>query len=276
MLSPPLSPSSPPLPFSASSRLAVVTGAGSGIGLALTRALLARQIQVIAIDCNPPALEDAPGLQVVTLDVSDAAAMQRLADAVAHRPLHYLFANAGIGAPGSVLGAPLTAWQRAWDVNVMGALVSLRCWWPHLVAGQGQAVATVSAAALQSYPGAALYRATKAALLAVLEGLYYEGRNSGVSVHALCPGLVQSQIAAPARSSAAGDAAPAPDPFTAWVAQALLSAEPAAHFAERVLDGLAGKPPFYWFTHPETLPSIEGRHQAILGGQPFADFGTLA
>ncbi|MES2068736.1 MAG: SDR family NAD(P)-dependent oxidoreductase [Pseudomonadota bacterium] len=270
-----LSPSSPlDLP------LAVVTGAGSGIGYALAQTLVSRHFEVIAIDRDISALAGLPGLQAVELDVSDAAGMQQLADSLAHRPLNYLFANAGIGAPGTVLGAPLAAWQQAWDVNVMGALLSLRCWWPQLVAGQGKAVATVSTAALQSYPGAALYRATKAALLSALESLYYEGKGSGVAVHALCPGIVQSNIAANAHKSFPGAAAlvsaPA-DPFSAWLAQAMRTAESAAHFAERVLERLEdplSPPPFYWFTHPEGMPWIEGRHRAILGGQPFAEFGT--
>ncbi|MES2102543.1 MAG: SDR family NAD(P)-dependent oxidoreductase [Pseudomonadota bacterium] len=271
-----LSPHFPHSSHSSHPQLAVVTGAGSGIGLALSRALAARNIEVIAIDCDINALAGFPGIQASKLDVSDASGMQQLADALAHRPLHYLFANAGIGAPGTVLFAPLPAWQRAWDVNVMGVLHSLRCWWPQLLAGQGKAVATVSSAALQCYPGAALYRATKAALLSALESLHYEGKESGVAIHALCPGLVQSNIAASARASIPAGYAP-PDPFSAWLAHAMKTAETAEHFAARVLHALIDAeeaPPFYWFTHPDSLAWIQGRHHAIMGGQPFADFGV--
>lgn len=263
---------------SSHSPLAVVTGAASGIGAALTDALLARGIEVVAIDRTVDAMN--PAAQRHALDVRDAAGMAHLAESFAARPVSHVFANAGIGGmTADVLTATDQAWQWAWDVNVLGALRTLRLWWPNLVAGQGKAVATVSSAALQSFPGAGPYRATKAALLSALEGLHYESRGSGVSVHALCPGMVRSDIGnlqrydefatMPARMSGK------PNPFAEYVAQAMKVAEPAPLFAERVLDGLAAGAPFYWLTHPETRPWIEGRHRAIVGsGKPFSDFGA--
>jgi 2-keto-3-deoxy-L-fuconate dehydrogenase len=173
-----------------------------------------------------------------------------------------------------------TAWQWTWDVNVIGALRTLRLWWPHLCAGRGRAVATLSAAALQSFPGAGPYRATKAALLVALEGLHYESAGSGVSVHALCPGMVRTEIGRPQRFpefDAAGAAmSGSPNCFAAHVVNAMAAAETPDAFAHRVLDELeAGQAPFYWLTHPETRGWIEGRHRAITAGQgPFSDFGA--
>ncbi|GGC67641.1 SDR family oxidoreductase [Undibacterium terreum] len=278
-----LSQQHPYTPQHPDSPLAIVTGAGSGIGYALSLALSARQIDVLAIDCDISALAGLPRIHAHQIDVTDIAGMQQLADSLAHRPVQYVFANAGTGAPGSMLSAPLPAWQRAWDVNVIGVLHTLRCWWPHLVAGQGKAVATVSTAALQCYPGAALYRATKSALLSALESLHYESRGSSVALHALCPGLVQSNIAANSiksgiKSSGETAAETRPtDPFSTWLQQAMKTAETAEHFAARVLAQLIDDddpPPFYWLTHAESLPWIEGRHRAVLAGQPFADFGV--
>jgi short-subunit dehydrogenase len=139
-------------------------------------------------------------------------------------------------------------------------------------------VVTVSAAALQSYPGAGPYRATKAALLSALEGLYYQAHGSGVSLHALCPGLVRTDITAVHRYTEATRATSAqPNPFEAFLRTAMRDAEPADAFAERVLDGLDTGAPFYWFTHPETMAWTEGRHGAMVGaGTPFADFGIPA
>ena len=264
-----------------SSPLAVVTGAGSGIGYALTHALVARGFEVIAIDLDISALTHER-VRAHAIDVRDGAAMAALAEPWVARPVQYVFANAGIGGiPGDVLSASDDAWQWAWEVNVASVLRTLRLWWPHLRAAGGKAVATLSAAALQSYPGAGPYRASKAALLSALEGLYYESAGSGVSVRALCPGMVRSDIinlqryaeAAPLAASRAA----APNPFVDYIRDAMTRAEPASQFAERVLDGLEAGAPFYWFTHPETLPWIEARHRAIIDGRkPFTDFGMPA
>jgi NAD(P)-dependent dehydrogenase (short-subunit alcohol dehydrogenase family) len=173
--------------------LAVVTGAASGIGRALTEALLARGADVVAIDRDASAID--PRARRHALDVRDADAMVRLAERYAGRAASHVFANAGIGGvPGDLLQLPDEAWQWAWEVNCLGALRTLRLWWPHLCAGRGKAVATLSPAALTSFLGAGPYRASKAALLAALEGLHYKAKGSGVSVHALCPGIVRSGI----------------------------------------------------------------------------------
>jgi len=252
--------------------LAVVTGAASGIGLALTHELVARSIDVIAIDKAEMPFHGIPHITAVQLDISDADAMQQLAADFASRPLDYLFANAGIAAPGSVFGATPDDWQRAWAVNTMGPLNTLRSWWPHLKQARGKAVVTVSVAALLSYPGAALYRATKAALLSMLESLYYETRESGVALHALCPGMVQSRIIENARPPGAP---PPTDPFSLYLIEAMRNAEPAQAFARRVLDGLENGAPFYWLTHDKSLPAIAARHRGIIDGRPTLDFSEM-
>ena len=175
------------VPHSSSSQrcVAVVTGAASGIGAALTRSLLARGSTVIAIDLDATSIDERA--ERVSLDVRDAHATQQLADRFVGTPVTHVFANAGVGgAAGDVLSLPDSAWQWTWEVNVIGALRTLRSWWPHLCLGQGKAVATLSPAAMSSFPGAGPYRASKAALLAALEGLHYQAhlQRSGVTVHA--------------------------------------------------------------------------------------------
>lgn len=261
-----------------SENTAVVTGAASGIGLALTRSLLARGFRVLAIDRDPRSLMTLEGaLEVARVDVRDSVALEELARRD-RAPLRYLFANAGVGVPGSVLGSPLDRWDWAFDVNVLGVVRTVRAFWPQLLAQKGTVVATVSAAALQSYPGATLYRATKAALLSVMESLHYESRGTGVRLHALLPGMVRSNIAEVDRydefRADASDTAGS-DPFAAIVREAMKTAEDPDEFARRVLDELAASPPFYWLTHDETRDFIVGRNRAILeDGTPFADFGA--
>jgi len=267
-------------PSSSSSLLAVVTGAGCGIGLALTSCLLARGHDVVAIDRDVSSIDARA--QRFELDVRDADGMARLAERFAGRAASHVFANAGIGgAPGDALNLADAAWQWAWDVNFLGALRTLRLWWPQLVAGRGRAVATVSAAALTSFPGAGPYRASKAALLTALEGLHYQSRGTGVSVHALCPGTVRSDILDLQRYPEAGAFRPPagtpPNPFTAHLTEAMRQAEPALHFAERVLQGLEQGASFYWLTHPESRAWIDARHRIIEQGRPpFSDFGAPA
>lgn len=247
-----------------SNPLAVVTGAASGIGLALTHELVARSIDVIAIDKDPFPHEGMTNVTQVRLDVSDRTAMQVLADELRPQRLRYVFANAGIGAPGSLHGASSVDWQRVFSINTLSPLHTLQIFWPYLASARGKAVVTVSAAAVITHPGAALYRASKAALLSILESLYYETKDSGVSVHALCPGLVQSGIVANALKE---NPTAATDGFTQYLLQAMAAAEPAGHFAARVLDELEGNAPFYWLTHADMRAAVEARHHALLHGQ---------
>lgn len=250
-----------------STPLAVVTGAASGIGHALTTALLDRGIDVVAIDRDIACID--PRAQRHALDVRDAEGMARLADRCAGRPASHVFANAGIGGlQGDLLTIADAAWQWTWDVNFLGAVRTLRLWWPHLLAGRGSAVATVSPAALTSFPGAGPYRASKAALLSALEGLQFQAQGSGVQVHALCPGMVRSEITNAERYPEFETLRPPPgtppNPFAAFLAEAMRRAEPAREFAERVLCELdAGEAPFYWLTHPESHAWIAGRHRSI-------------
>lgn len=277
-----VAPSSLPSPSSPLARtrapLAVVTGAGAGIGRAPTKALVERGCDVVAIDRDTASVD--PRAERFELDVRDADGMAQLAARYAGRPASHVFANAGVGGRlGDLLDLPDEAWQWVWDVNVLGALRTLRLWWPHMGLGGGKAVATLSPAGMMSFPGAGPYRASKAALLAALEGLHYQAKDTGVTVHALCPGTVRTDILDLDRypESAAGRPPPgAPtNPFAAHVAQAMLESEPAAAFAERVLEGLDRGAPFYWHTHADSRAWIAGRHRAIEQGLgPFNDFGA--
>jgi 2-keto-3-deoxy-L-fuconate dehydrogenase len=261
--------------------LAVVTGASSGIGAALTTALLDRGLDVVSIDQQVDGMD--PRAQRFAADVRDEAAMAAIAGRFSQRAAAFVFANAGIGGiGGDAPDLPDSAWQWAWEVNTLGALRTLRLWWPHLCAGRGKAIATVSSAALQSFPGAGPYRASKAALLAALEGLHYRAKSAGVTVHAMCPGLVRTPIVDVGRYDEASHLKPgaalAGNPFAAHLAQAMKHAEPAPHFAARVLRELDAGAPFYWLTHGETRDWIQARHRSIDEGcEPFSDFaGTTA
>lgn len=267
-----------PTSFSVSERpLAVVTGAASGIGAAITSGLLRRGYDVVAIDLDVDGID--PRALCFAADVRDEAAMASIAYTFAGRPVDLVFGNAGIGGMGGdAPDLPATAWQWAWEVNTLGVLRTFRLWWPHLCAAQGKAVATLSSAALVSFPGAGPYRASKAALLSALEGMHYAASRSGVSVHAMCPGMVRSRILDLGRYGEPHTTTPGEDvsdnPFTAHARAAMERAEPADVFAERVLSALDNGAPFYWVLDDVARGWIDARHRAIeQGGQPFADFG---
>src|SRR5262245_45308133 len=118
--------------LSLSNLIAVVSGAGSGIGLATTEALLAEGARVAALDLSPPPARD--GLLPLVCDVTDQAAIDRaVAAAVTHfGGIDLLINNAGIGAQGTVEDNEIAEWQRVFDVNVFAMVRLSRACLPHL------------------------------------------------------------------------------------------------------------------------------------------------
>lgn len=190
-------------------RVAVVTGAASGIGLALAQRLGAEGMRVVLADVEVPALERAAAdlaaagveCRAVATDVSRPEAVERLAEATLDHfgAVHVVCNNAG------VFGAGGAAWEVAreeleWvlSVNLWGVIHGVRSFVPRLLAGgeEGHVVNTASMAAVTSLPFAAAYVASKHAVLALSECLYHELRARGarVGVSALCPEGVATRI----------------------------------------------------------------------------------
>jgi NADP-dependent 3-hydroxy acid dehydrogenase YdfG len=186
-------------------KVAVVTGAASGIGLALVHGLLAKGMSVTMADVEEGALKEAADgldrvLPVVT-DVSDADAVEELAARTVREfgGVHVVCNNAGVsGTFGRVWAAPLEDWKWVFDVNVMGVVNGIRAFVPRfLEAGEGHVMNTASAASFEALPGMGVYAASKHAVLGLSEALKRElsasGANVGVTV--LLPGgVVKSRI----------------------------------------------------------------------------------
>lgn len=186
-------------------RTAVVTGGGSGIGRSLCRLLGSRGARVHVVDRDAATAEavateirDAGGrAEAHRVDVTDAAAVEALADAVfAHGPVDLLFNNAGIGHAGAVVDTTLGDWRALVDVNLMGVVHGLHAFLPRLVAQPQPAhvVNTASMAGLFPSPGLVPYSTTKAAIVGLSESLDREVVGQGVRVHALCPGIIDTNI----------------------------------------------------------------------------------
>jgi NAD(P)-dependent dehydrogenase (short-subunit alcohol dehydrogenase family) len=182
-------------------RAAIVTGAGSGIGLALATALAKRGDLVTLADIDADAVTTAaanlPGATAAVVDVRDAAAVADLAVEVVarHGRLDLMVNNAGIGVGGDVLELTVAHWDRVVDVNLRGVVHGVAAAYPIMVAQRGGHIVNVaSLAGLVPSPLLAPYSATKYAVVGLSLSLRVEAAAHGVRVTAVCPGFVDTPI----------------------------------------------------------------------------------
>ena len=190
-------------------RVAVITGAASGIGLAMAARFAADSMKLVLADIETAALQralaqlQASGAQAiaVTVDVADAAGVERLADAAFHAfgAVHLLCNNAGVAARAllqPVWENSLADWHWTLGVNLMGVVHGLRAFVPRMLAGgdEGHIVNTASVAGLIT--GSGPYFASKHGVTCISEGLYRDLKTAGskLSASVLCPGVVRTAI----------------------------------------------------------------------------------
>ncbi|MDQ1695359.1 MAG: hypothetical protein QOJ03_712 [Frankiaceae bacterium] len=181
-------------------RIAIVTGGGSGIGEALSRALAARGDTVIVADIDGAAAERVAGeVQGVAakVDVRDAAAVQALVDdtVAAHGRLDLIFNNAGIGIGGDVLELTVAHWDRIIDINLRGVVHGVQAAYPVMARQRsGHIVNTASVAGLVAPPYMAPYVAVKHAVVGLSLALRGEAAAHKVGVTVVCPGWTDTPI----------------------------------------------------------------------------------
>ena len=169
---------------------AVVTGGGSGIGLAAARLLAARGARVAVLDLQPT--DEFTGLSA---DVTDDASVRAAVDAAAGRlgGIDILVNNAGIGAAGTVADNTDDEWHRVYDVNVVGLVRVTRAALPYLRASEHAAIVnTCSIAATAGLPQRALYSATKGAVLALTLAMAADHVGDGIRVNCVNPGTADT------------------------------------------------------------------------------------
>jgi NAD(P)-dependent dehydrogenase (short-subunit alcohol dehydrogenase family) len=185
-----------------SGRTAVVTGAGGGIGSALTRALAAAGATVVCADLSLDAAERAAatsgsGARAVRLDVTDAAAVQALVDEVVdeHGRLDLMFNNAGITLLGDTEDLTLAQWNAIIDVNLRGVVHGVVAAYPQMIRqGGGHLVNTASMGGLMAAGLLTSYVATKHAVVGLSLALRSEAAARGVGVTVVCPAAVETPM----------------------------------------------------------------------------------
>lgn len=264
------------------SKVAVVTGAASGIGRALAHRFAQAGMSVVLADIEAAALDDAarevgssgaPTLAVRT-DVSKGSDVEALAKATLDRfgAVHVVCNNAGVALSGLTWMHTVSDWEWILGVNLWGVIHGVRVFTPILLAQGGEAhiVNTASLAGLFSGPGQAIYNVTKHGVVTLSETLHQELRMVGatVGVSVLCPGFVSTRIidAVRNRPTDLADTAPRPPGFEVmeeFGRHLIASGSAPAMIADRVFDAIRDER-FYVLPHPEWKDQIRTRMENIL------------
>jgi NAD(P)-dependent dehydrogenase (short-subunit alcohol dehydrogenase family) len=273
--------------------VAVVTGGASGIGLGLARRFAGERMRVVLADVERSALDTATAgladefgadnVVGVLTDVRDDKAVDALAAAAFERfgAVHVLCNNAGVGVGGLAWTVPADRWRWAVEVNLLGVARGIRAFVPRMIEqGEGHVVNTASAAGILTGPAMAPYFATKHAVVALSESLYFDLQLTGgtVGVSVLCPEWVRTNIADSERNRpndvAPGESGPVsgidvdPEMVRALIQGLIDGGMDPDDIAAQVVDAIrTGR--FWVLTHPNTVESARKRWDAIASdGQP--------
>ena len=264
-------------------RVAVVTGAASGIGRAMAERFAAAGMKIVLADVEEGALSSteqemkakgASILSVVT-DVSKADQIQSLAQKTTETfgGVHIVCNNAGVGSSGLSWDQPLADWEWVIGVNLWGVIYGVRTFVPIMLEQktEGHIVNTVSMAGLVSSPFMSVYDVSKHGVVTLSESLHHELAMQGgqIKVSVLCPGFVKTNIIDSERNRPAEFQTPQQEldeagqamsqAFRQMVAQGM----PPAEVAEKVFAAIQDEK-FYILPHPELREAVRLRMEDIL------------
>ncbi len=279
-------------------KVAVITGAASGIGYAIAEKAVSEGAKVVLADVEEQALvkaeaelkEQGGSVLSVLTDVSRPEDIEEVANRTLNTfgAVHLLFNNAGVGAGMSVWRSTIADWQWVLNVNLWGVIYGIKTFVPIMNEQDTEChiVNTSSLAGLVSFPGLGPYNITKFAVVTLSETLYHELalERSKIGVSVLCPGWVSTRIMESDRNR--------PSELQNKPLEESRSREQISRAAELRDMARNGTPPadiasavfesiredrFYILPHPETNPLIELRMDDILKGRnptPRSGIGT--
>jgi NAD(P)-dependent dehydrogenase (short-subunit alcohol dehydrogenase family) len=278
-------------------KTAVITGAGSGFGLAFARIGASLGMQLVLIDVQQDTLDAASAeLQAkgaltlaFRLDVSDASQMEAMADSVKAQwgAPHLVFNNAGVGSGGLIWENTAKDWEWVLGVNVMGVVHGVRLFTPMMLeaaaqdsAWQGHIVNTASMAGLLNPPNMGVYNVSKHAVVALSETLYQDLRlvTGQIGASVLCPYFVDTGISQSFRNRPAdmeGSPTRSQQVQHAMISKAVASSKVStAEVAQLVFDAVAHNQ-FYIYSHPKALSAVQTRLEDLVQTRnptdPFAE-----
>ncbi len=270
-------------------KVAVVTGAASGIGRALAERCAQEGMKVVLADVEESALKQAEeelkasGAQVLAVrtDVSQADEVEALAKITfdTFGAVHLLFNNAGVGAGTTVWESSLADWQWVLGVNLWGVIYGIHFFVPRMLAqdSEGHIVNTASSAGLIASSGLGIYKVSKHGVVTLSETLALElaARGSKLKVSVLCPEWVNTRIMdaernrppalanAPEEQHVSPETAAMAETVRQVVRQLVQAGLPPSQVAEMVFDAIRQEK-FYILTHPTTKQGVQLRMEAIL------------
>ena len=196
-----------------SDRVAVITGAASGIGAACARAFAARGALVAVVDRNATGAdavaEEVKGI-AVECDVSSEASVGAMVREVEERlgPIDILFNNAGVATGGDILAVDPKVWDQQWGINVMAHVYAIRAVLPAMLErGDGYILHTASMAGILTTHGNSTYAATKHAVVGLAEWMSVTYHHRGVRTSLLAPLGVRTPMLGDTNSAFANTAA---------------------------------------------------------------------
>jgi NAD(P)-dependent dehydrogenase (short-subunit alcohol dehydrogenase family) len=278
-----------------SGRVAVITGAASGLGREFANLAAGLGMRLVLADVDADALEQASselqagGAEVLAMvcDVRKAAHVEELADSAMARfhAVHLVFNNAGVGAGGLIWENSVADWEWVLGVNLWGVIHGVRVFTPLMLACacreagyEGHIVNTASMAGLLNPPTMGVYNVSKHAVVSLSETLYHDLRlvDAPVQASVLCPyfvptGIDRSQRHRPDDVRSDVPLTASQQAAQAMVSKAVGSGKVSAAEVARITFDAVREGRFYIYSHPQALGAVAERMDAIVHAGPPAN-----